>query len=398
MAAVAIIRRRPRPTAPSSITAPQPYRAYVLGQPDRGAPRVTAETFMSLPPFYASMRLISGSMASLPVLDPSGDPIDVMPDTGTHLLANPTAHDTFYSFIDSIMMNLMIEGNAFVVPVAVDRDGAVSSLEVIHPEYVLPRWNRAGTAASFEVGAYIDGLEYGPSDFIHLKEVTAGGYSWGISKLKLLARTIGVHLSEQAHVKNTYDDGALPTGYFAMNRPIDSAAAKDHEERIAQALGGRGNAVTVLPEGMTYESITLKHADLQLLQSRQWSAAEAAMVMGVPPHLIGTATYDSETYSNARMDMAAFEALTLNRYKAIISQGFAQHGISFRFGSADLAQPSMLERVQTAAQAVQAGLCSPAQAAERLGWPEPDTERPDPMAALVERITSEEEQNMKVLP
>ncbi len=353
---------------------------------------------MSLPPFYASMRLISGSMASLPVLDLSGDPIDVMPDTGSHLLANPTAHDTFYSFIDSIMLNLMIEGNAFIVPTAVAPDGSISSLEVIHPEYVLPRWNRAGTAASFEVGAWIDGAEYSPADFIHLKEVTAGGYSWGVSKLKLLARTIGVHLSEQTHVKTTYDDGALPTGYFSSNKPLNPEAAKEHESRLADSLGGRGNAVTVLPEGMRYESVSLNHADLQLLQSRQWSAAEAAMVMGVPPHLIGTATYDSETYSNARMDMAAFEALTLNRYKAIISQGFAQHGISFRFGSADLAQPSMLERVQTMAQAIQAGLCSPAQAAERLGWPEPDTEKPDPMAELVEKITSEEEQNMKVLP
>ena len=338
---------------------------------------MTAETMMSLPPFHAAMRTVAGTVAGLPILDAAGKPIDVMPMTGTHLLAAPTAHDTCYTFLDSVMWNLLIHGNCFVVPTRVSMaTGAIAEVEVVHPSYVVPLWERSGAHATFDVGCWIDGEQYGPSDYIHIKEVTEGGRAWGISRLKLLAHSIGLQLSEQAHVKSTYDDGAQPTGYFSTDRPMDPKVASALAERLAQDLGGRGSNVEVLPDGLKWETVTLSHADIQMLESRQWSTAQAAMVIGVPPHLIGAASYDSDTYSNVRMDMAAFEALTLQRYKRCISEAFSLHGIDFRFGGAHLAEPTLVEQVGAMAAAITAGMCSPEQAAERLGWPPPDTDRP----------------------
>ena len=367
-------RRPSRVTRPSALTTAQPFTQYALRQPRRGAPFVTAETMMSLPPFYAAMRVCAGVVADLPILDADDKPIDVMPMSGTHLLAHPTEHDTCFTFLDSVMWNLLIHANCFVVPTRVDMaTGAISMVEVVHPDYVVPLWNRSGSEASFEIGCWIDGEQYGPSDFIHLKEVTEGGRAWGLSKLKLLSHAIGLQLSEQAHVKGTYDDGAQPTGYFTTDKPMDPTVAAEYAATLGLQVGGRGSAVQVLPDGLKWESVTLNHQDIQLLAARQWSTAQAASIIGVPPHLIGAATYDSETYSNARMDMAVFEALTLCRYKRVISEAFNLHGIDFRFGSANLAQPTMGEQVTAVVAAVTAGLCSPAQGAERLGWPEPDT-------------------------
>lgn len=371
-------RRPSKVQTPNTQTVAQPYKSYVIGQPRRGPALVTADTMLALPPFYASLRLLAGSVASLPVLDRKGDQIDVSPMSGGHLLAHPTAHDEQFTFIDSLMWNMGIHGNAFFVPTAVSpRDGRITEGEVIHPDYMLPRWNRAGTEASFAEGAYLNGETLGPSDFIHFKEATQGGYMWGISKLKVLAATLGLQASEIAHVKSTFDDGAQPTGYWKSDRPIDPDVAKKHAEEIAEAMGGRGNGVAVVGD-MEWKQIMLSHADIQMLQSRQWSTSQAAQIVGVPPHLVGAATYDSETYSNARMDMAMFESTTVTRYKRIIEQAFQKHGIFFKFGDSELSQPTMLERVQAQTALVQAGIQSRAQAAENLGLqPPPEEEESD---------------------
>ena len=334
---------------------------------------------MSLPPFYAAMRTVAGVMAGLPIVDADKQPIDIMPMTGTHLLAHPTAHDTAFTFLDSICWNLLIHANCFVVPTKINQaTGEISETEIVHPDYVVPLWNRSGYEASFEIGFWIDGEQYGPSDVIHIKELTEGGRAWGIPKLKLLAHAIGLQLSEQAHVKSTYDDGAQPTGYFTTDKPMDPKVAKEYAKALAMDLGGRGNNVDVLPDGLKWESVTLNHRDIQMIESRQWSTAQAAMVIGVPPHLIGAATFDSETYSNVQMDMASFEALTLDRYKSCIQQAFNLHGVDFRFGSSSLAEPPLDQKIAALAQAVQSGMCTPAHAAEMLGWPEPETADPPP--------------------
>ena len=366
--------------SPTSQTVAQPFRAYYTSQPRRGTALVSAETMMSLPPFYAAMRVTAGAVADLPVLDLDGNTIDLLPETSKdEVFAAPTMHDTWFSFVDSIMWSLMIHGNAFVVPVEVSYvTSKVTSWEVIAPEYVVPLWSRAGSEATFEQGAWLGGERMGPSDFVHLKEATTGGYAWGISKLKLLSNAVGIQLSEQAHVKGTYDDGAQPTGYFSTKEKMDSTVAKAHSEVLAAALGGRGSDVVLVPDGIEWQAIQLNHADIQLLEARRWSTTEAAMIMGVPAHLIGGATYDSDTYSSVRMDMAAYEALTLSRYKRILEQGFSKHGMSFTFGRSELAQPTRLEQVQATQLLVQCGIQSPAQAAETLGLEAPP--EPTPVA------------------
>ena len=365
-------RRPGKITKPTATTIAQPWQRVPPLQPRRGAPIVTEDTMMSLPAFYAAMRVTAGTIANLNVLDPDGSVIDVMPKTGSHMLAHPTAHDTKFTYLDSIMWNLLIHGNAFVVPTRLSMaTGEIIQTEVLYPTNVVPRWLGYSDQQAFEIGFWIDGEMYGPNDVLHFKEVTVGGQAFGVSKLKVLAHTIGIQLSERAHVKSTYDDGAQPTGYFTNQRQMDPNVAQEYAKQLGDKLGGRGNDVSFFPDNLEWKSVALNHADIQLLQARQWSTAEAASIIGVPPHLIGAATYDSETYSNARMDMAAFEELTLSRYKAVISETFNLHGIDFRFGSAELAQPTMRERVETERIAIEAGLSTPQLSAERLGWVAP---------------------------
>jgi len=340
-------------------------------QPRHGAGIVTAAAMLGLPAFFAPMRTLATAMLGLPVQDAAGEMIDLDPRTSDSLLARPTDHDTWPTFLDALMWSLMMHGNAFLLPTAVDRMGAIASMEMVHPDLITPAWSMRDEIQSFAVGAWLDGVYLAPADFIHFKEISLPGYAFGLSRLKILARAVEVGLSEQAHVLSTYRDGAQPTGYWRTDRVMDPHLADETASTLANVIGGRGAGVAVAAGGLSWEQVSLNHADIQMLESRRHSASEAAAVLGVPAHLCGAANLDSETYSNVRMDMAAFDALTLERYRQIISREFALHGIDCRFGSSSLAGASEAERVQSAAAAVAAGIESPPQAAQRLGWAAP---------------------------
>jgi len=365
-------RRPSKVAAPSATARPQPWMPVPPVQPRHGPGIVTAAAMLGLPAFFAPMRTLATAMLGLPVQDAAGEMIDLDPRTSDSLLARPTAHDTWPTFLDALMWSLMLHGNAFVLPTAVDsRTGAIASLQMVHPNFITPAWSTAAEVESFAVGAWFDGVYLAPSDFIHFREICLPGHSWGLSRVKILARAVELGLSEQAHALSTYRDGAQPTGYWRTDRVMDPHLADETAATLSGVIGGRGSGVAVAAGGLSWQQVSLNHADIQMLESRRHTASEAAAVLGVPAHLCGAANLDSETYSNVRMDMAAFDALTLERYRQIISREFALHGIDCRFGSSSLAGASEAERVQSAAAAVAAGIESPPQAAQRLGWAAP---------------------------
>lgn len=371
--------RRPKTTPPTALTTAEVYRPGPLRQPRTGPAFVDAATMVSLPPFWRAMQITSGIMAALPICKPDMvDDIDISPDPDT-FFGSPTAHDTWHSFIDSIMWNLLVHGNAFVVPTMVDRMGDISEVEVLRPLYVVPKWSRYET---FATEYYIDGETYEPQDIIHFKAQTEGGYAWGLSPLKNLARTIAVQVSEQSHVMSTYEDGAQPTGYLAVRSKMDPDVLKEYAGRVLEQWGGRGNGVAVVDDGAEWKQVTLSHADIQMLESRQWSTTEAAMIMGVPPYLMGASKPSgSDTYANVRQDMEAFQRLTLDRYRHGISQTFRQHGIEFCFRESDLARPDFAARMTAYQQAIASGVLTvdEARAREGLG-PAPSQPTPDPVS------------------
>ena len=389
--------RAPKTTGPSALTVPEPYLPFPVPQPARGPGIVDRWTIMSLPPFYAAMKLLATSVATLPVQTMDGR-IDEPDPLGSDWKGRPTAQLSWFSFIDSIMWNLMIDGNAFLVPTEVGPDGSIQRFEIIDPSNVVPAWNRSGTGRTFDAGCYIDGELYGPADFVHIKEATMGGWSWGISKLKVLAHAIGVQLSEQAHVKSTYDDGAMPSGYWSTDKGSRGGDMDDYIEQLQKFKTGRLDAQLIVGQGLEWNQVTMNHHDIQLLEARRWSSAQAASIIGVPPHLIGAATYDGETYSNVQQDMALFDAVTLARYKSAIAQEFAAHGLHFKFGQSELSMPPLGERVAAMATAVSAGLASAEQAAEMLGWPAPDVEdEPEPavLAPVADLPVAEDEDEIQ---
>ena len=328
---------------------------------------------MSMPALHRAMTVVAGTVAGLPATDAAGVPLGESDTPAGRLWRSPAPERTAWQWLDEMMWSMMIHGAAVVVPLSVDSRGDVDLVQTVHPELVSPLWPRqsAGWAGAIRIDSQV--LEWG--DYLLVCESTLPGWLWPPSRLRLMAAAIGIMLSEQQHVASIYSDGAQPTGMWVSGSPLDPDVADELAGKLAAAVGGRGDGITVLPADLSWQSPQLSHADLQLLEARQWSTAQAATMLGVPAHLIGAATYDAETYASARMDLQVFELLTIARYARAIEGQLARWGLDVRLGSPGLTEPTMTERIQSMTQAVAAGICSPAQAAARLGWDPPDTDR-----------------------
>jgi len=303
--------------------------------------------------------MLSRLIARMPLLGPDDEQIATVASAPTTLWTRPTALHTWRRFVTAIVVDVAVHGNAFAAWSRVDRRGRPDRLVLLDPEAVSPAdtWDPQRPdddpwLAWIRVGDRL----LAPSDYVHWRGMIRGGWAWGISPLKMLASAIAAQVSEQEYVRSTYDDGARVSGYLTTDQNVNPEVLGEAAQKFADAAGGRRAGIAALGGGLQWKSTALNHTDLQLLDSRQWSTTEAAMVLGVPPHLIGAATYDSDTYSSVQQDLRMFSALTLDGWRDIVMDPLAEHGWTARLGDRQLLAPTALEQAQADEIDVRSGI------------------------------------------
>lgn len=365
-------RRRPKVSGPSVAVSPHSYHPTPVRQPDRGLAIVTADQMTTCPALHRAMTALSGFVAGLDLIDlDTNERISQDPDSGTFYGRPTTSGLTWFEFIDALMTDRLMHGNSFGIWTGVDAmTGMPNRCEIVHQNYVTPLEHRSET---FMPIYSINGEHLSYPDVIHWRGWMRGGYSWGISPLKVLASMIAVQLSEQAYARNSYEDGARIPGYLSTPEQLDPDVLAEYAKPFAEAMGGRGTGVSALGGGMEWKTMMLNEADRSLLASRNFSQTEACMVMGVPPHLVGAPAPEnsSMSYSNLHMDLRAFRSMSLNRHIRSLEQTFALHGFRFRFDLDEAVRPPKKERWETYEIMLRTGAVTVEQVCEMEGLPAP---------------------------
>lgn len=309
------------------------------------------------------------------LVDGTNRPIDIK----THpFFSRPAADMSSRQMFEAIMVDVLTEGNAFAVPIAVDARGAITRVATVSPQHVADATRNDSPVPSYRVSG-VDGV-LGPLDILHFRGLRRGGHTWGLSPVVVLGQILSVHGSEIAAVANSYDGGARPNGYLTTDQRIGAEVLKEAAVEFAETSAGRGAGVPALSHGLSWQTITASNDDLELLESRRWTAQEAAMACGIPPHLIGAPTASSGTYSSVQQDLRMWSRLALDRWRHMIADEFAFHGIDAHLEAVDLLEPTILERAQADAADIKSGVLTVAEARAGRGLeplPEPDPD-PDP--------------------
>ena len=272
-----------------------------------GGVSVTEQTSMQLLTVYGSVRLISDSIATLP--------LDVYRRTGEDAkvevakpkwLQQPTTNLDFTAWVSQVLSSLLLHGNAYVV-VQRNEVGAIVELIPLDPSKVRVTRDR-GRLAYIVNGNRVD------AEMLHLKGLMLPGSDVGLSPVEYARQSIGLGLAAVKFGTGYFEgEGNMP-GVIEMPGSAQSETLKAIADqwRRRRREGGRG-LPGVLQEGAVWKPTGVTNEQAQFLATRKFTSAEiAGQMFMIDPTELGIGIEGSSlTYANLEQRNTRFVRVTL---------------------------------------------------------------------------------------
>ena len=299
-----------------ALNAPTLPDRFIPPQSLTGGINVTEGTTLSIPAAYRCVQLISDSIASLP-FDSYRD--DTRVDPTPQILRQPDPSQTRVETLGAAVSSLVMRGNAYFLLGNRDRFGFPQTAILVSPDAVSINIANDGT-----IIYRVNGREYSADEILHIRGgvLTPGSIS-GAGPLQLQRRTLALSLSGDEAAAEAHVSGSIPSGVISSPSELTQDEASILKQNFVKAHGGRQKSPAVLTGGLSYQPLSWSPDDLQLLESRRYSAEQICTIFGVPNHLVGVPLADSKTYSNVQQDNRAFVTFTLRGYMSRIEQSFS---------------------------------------------------------------------------
>jgi HK97 family phage portal protein len=277
--------------------------------------RVSADSAMRLAAVYACVRILSETMASLPlvVYRPRKDGgKDRVTDHWLYQLLGkrPNRYQNPFEWREMLQGHLALRGNAFCQILANSR-GEITELIPIHPDRVRMELLSSGDyryRIRDQAGSEIV-LPRG--EVWHLRGLSSDGLI-GLSPIELSRESLGMALAAQDYGARFFNNDAKPTGgWIEFPGTFKDPEAKRvfRESYQAAQSGSNRGKVLVLENGMKFHEVGVTNKDAQFLELRKFQITDIARLFRVPPHMI--ADLDRATFSNIEQQSLEFVMHTM---------------------------------------------------------------------------------------
>jgi HK97 family phage portal protein len=277
---------------------------------------ITRESAIRLSAFWRGVRLLSETLASVPLClyerqKPRGRRKATEHPLFPLLHDEPNPEMTSFFARECMQGQIVVHGNGYAAIVR-DKGGRIRAIWPLLSNQVDPRREKGG--ARVYVVTLTDGTQerWESEEILHIPALSFDGIK-GKSVLAANRDAIGLGLAAQDYGATFFASGGRPPGVVetSMNR-IDPENKKNLEETWLSGRGDNWHKVAFLPKGMKYQQVGIPPNDAQWLESRKFTVAEIARVLGIPPHLL----YDLEraTFSNIEMQSLEFIIYTMRQY------------------------------------------------------------------------------------
>jgi HK97 family phage portal protein len=328
---------------------------YLTPQSLTGSIAVTEGTTLSIPAAYRCVQLISDTIGSLPIGAYRDDQrLDPTPSILKQPDPNFTRMDTFSAAVSS----LILRGNAYFLLGGYDRLGFPTQAVLLSPDATNVQMLANGT-----IIYHVAGNQYDASDILHVRGgIVSAGSLMGAGPLQLQRRTLGLAIAGDESASEMHVNGSIPSGVISSQNELSQEEAVELKNSFLKAHGGRQKSPAVLSGGLTYQPLSFSPDDLQLLESRKFSAEQICTIFGVPPHMVGVPTDgNSKTYSNVQQDNRAFVTYTLRGYMSRLEQAFSSllpRGQVALFDADDFQRADRRERFEAHKIGIESGFLS----------------------------------------
>ena len=312
--------------APKNRTAGSAY-SFFPGMSSSGK-RVNERTAMQTSAVYACVRVISESVASLPLhvyrYNGDGGKEKAIDHPLYRLLHDePNAEMTAYSFFEVALTHLLLWGN-FYAQIIRNGKGEVLGLYPLMPDRMKVdrdenrRLYYEYTVSSDDPPTNKDAtVVLKPEDVLHIPGLSFDGLV-GYSPIAMAKQSIGLSIAAEEFGSKFYANSAVPSGI--LEHPGVLKDPKKVRDSWMSTFGGSANSnkVAVLEEGMSYKPISINPSEAQFLDTRKFQVTEICRIFRVPPHMV--ADLDKSSFSNIEQQSLEYVQYTLRPWLTRIEQ------------------------------------------------------------------------------
>ena len=353
-------------------------------------PWVSEYSARQVPALTAGMRLISGVVMQMPLRHKRGDEIVTPP---APIVENPAPgpNRCLADFVDEYVSDILLYGNYCALIGPPDSTGWPTQLVPLDvttvsvgrdPETLQPVYALEGVEAAVSA-----------DHIFHVAIDKRSGELTGRGVIPTMSAALSSALAADAYAGRYFAESAVPSGVITDSRPnLTQDQAAELKSKWMAAVSGSRTPV-VIPASTTFTPLASDADKAQLVQARQWDATMIAMILGVPPFLLGIET-QRHTYTNAENEFGRFVVTTIMRLLTPLEQQLTlqclPRGNTAEFFTQALLRPDTLTRSQAAVSLYGAEIITLPEARTLAGFPSaggppksPQLPQPAPVPAAV---------------
>lgn len=288
-------------------------RYFGIGAKSHAGPTVTPETALTLSPYFACIRVISESVASLPLLvyrrrDDGGKERATDHPLYQLLKRRPNPEMTSFEFRETQTAHCAGWGNAYA-EIEWSKTGVPAALWPLNPA----RMEIKRVAGELR---YLYRLTDGTTANLpawrihHLRGLSGNGIN-GYSVAQMAMQSIGLGLGTEEYGARFFGNGARPGVVLRHPGKLSTEAygrLKDSWKADHQGLSN-AHRTKILEEGMDLETVGIPPEEAQFLETRKFQVVDIARWFRMPPHMIQS--MDAATFGNIEHQSIDFVVHTL---------------------------------------------------------------------------------------
>lgn len=274
-------------------------------------------TAMSIATVFRCVKLLSESVANLP-LQYLKLKDGIYGDAGNRRLnyllnVQPDFAVNAFDFWRQVVQELLLDGNAYIVPVYNIATMELDRLALCERETVThDTLNDTYNVTDLRTG--ISGV-YAENEIIHIKGLTLQNAKRGVSVLTHARLTLGIAATGDQETQNRFANGGNVRGIVSNDSSVRGFGEYQDQQlkNTATDLNERfsnGERIVNLPGQVDFKQISLSSTDMQFLESRKFTVREICRFFGVHPSFVFDDT--SNNYKSAEQANVAFLSHTLN--------------------------------------------------------------------------------------
>jgi HK97 family phage portal protein len=300
-------RNNPLENPSVSLTSPAAWGWLSGGHGSDSGEVITPYTAMMVSTVAACVKVISESIASLPltIYERINNGRQVAYGHSLyHLLADaPNDEMSAFTFWEWVTVGLCLHGNSYV-QIQRDSQGAAIALWPLLANLTTPVRMLDGSIAYRTTDGQQQPRVLKSADVLHFLMGSHDGLV-GLSPIQQARQAIGLARAAERYDSQLFKNSAVPAIAITIPgklKPEDKTAARVDWERM-QGESSQ-HRVAILDNGMSIEKLSISAEDSQFLQTRNYQRADIAAIFRIAPHLVGS----TEKVSNSNLEQ---ENLTL---------------------------------------------------------------------------------------